>query len=103
MFMCSYNDAGFLNISQALRYIRPPDSLITQLDIYTEEKFEDEEDMRERSLSKHQTSADSEIGLRELVQAAKQDDGLLTATTEALSHLQRVLESDFETLVFFNV
>jgi diaphanous 1 len=38
-----------LTVHQTLRYIRPPESLITQLDVYTEEKFEDEEDMRERA------------------------------------------------------
>jgi hypothetical protein len=38
-----------LTIRQTLRYIRPPESLVTQLDVYTEEKFEDEEDMRERA------------------------------------------------------
>lgn len=31
--------------------MRPPDSLMQQLSVYTEEKFEDEEDLRERSLS----------------------------------------------------
>lgn len=31
--------------------MRPPDSLMKQLSVYTEEKFEDEEDLRERSLS----------------------------------------------------
>ena len=38
-----------LTVYQTLRYIRPPEGLITQLDVYTEEKFEDEEDMRERA------------------------------------------------------
>ena len=38
-----------LTLRQTLRYIRPPEGLITQLDVYTEEKFEDEEDMRERA------------------------------------------------------
>jgi hypothetical protein len=38
-----------LTVSQTLRYIRPPEGLTTQLDVYTEEKFEDEEDMRERA------------------------------------------------------
>jgi diaphanous 1 len=38
-----------LTVCQTLRYIRPPEGLITQLDVYTEEKFEDEEDMRERA------------------------------------------------------
>ncbi len=38
-----------LTVRQTLRYIRPPEGIITQLDVYTEEKFEDEEDMRERA------------------------------------------------------
>jgi len=38
-----------LTVCQTLRYIRPPEGLTTQLDVYTEEKFEDEEDMRERA------------------------------------------------------
>ena len=38
-----------LTVRQTLRYIRPPESLVTQLDVYTEEKFEDEEEMRERA------------------------------------------------------
>ena len=80
---------------QALRYIRPPDSLVTQLDIYTEEKFEDEEDMRERNLSRHNAS-DSEIGLGQLVQAAKQHEDLYSALVETFSHLRRVLETDYE-------
>ena len=29
--------------------MKSPESLVTQLDVYTEEKFEDEEDMRERT------------------------------------------------------
>lgn len=38
-----------LTVCQTLRYIRPPEGLTTQLDVYTEEKFEDDEDMRERA------------------------------------------------------
>ncbi|EMD40584.1 hypothetical protein CERSUDRAFT_102967 [Gelatoporia subvermispora B] len=46
----------------ALRYVKPPESLITQLDVYTEEKFEDEEDMRERARNiVHATGPRSEI------------------------------------------
>ena len=36
---------------KTLRYVRPPEALIKQLDVYTEDKFEDEEDMRERAQS----------------------------------------------------
>lgn len=40
----------FVFYVQALRYMGPPDHLLKQLSVYTEEKFEDEEDLRERSL-----------------------------------------------------
>jgi hypothetical protein len=46
---CSSQLHYLLTVRQTLRYIRPPEGLITQLDVYTEEKFEDEEDMRERA------------------------------------------------------
>ncbi|KAH7919532.1 hypothetical protein BV22DRAFT_1075069, partial [Leucogyrophana mollusca] len=39
---------GLNEVIVTLRYTKPPDSLLTQLDVYSEEKFEDEEDMRER-------------------------------------------------------
>ena len=46
---CTSQLYNSLTLRQTLRYIRPPEGLITQLDVYTEEKFEDEEDMRERA------------------------------------------------------
>ena len=52
--------------------------------------------MRERNLSKHRTASDSEIGLGQLIHAAKQHDDLYSALLETLSHLRHVLESDFE-------
>jgi diaphanous 1 len=33
-----------------LRYVKPPDSLLRQLDAYTEDRYEDEEDLREQRL-----------------------------------------------------
>ncbi|KAI0307002.1 hypothetical protein B0F90DRAFT_1807716 [Multifurca ochricompacta] len=44
-----FSRRGLNEVIVTLRYIRPAESLITQLDVYTEEKFEDEEDMRERA------------------------------------------------------
>jgi hypothetical protein len=38
------------SISQALRYVKPPDSLLRQLDAYVEDRYEDEEDLREQRL-----------------------------------------------------
>ncbi|EJD01599.1 FH2-domain-containing protein [Fomitiporia mediterranea MF3/22] len=46
-----FSRRGLNEIIVTLRYIRPPESIVTQIDVYTEEKFEDEEDLRERTRS----------------------------------------------------
>lgn len=90
---------GFI---QALRYIKPPDSLLTQLNLYTEEKFEDEEDMRERARSithqmmhGHQRSrSDSEAVLQDLIQLAKQHGELYPTMLDILKHYGQILQRD---------
>ncbi|KAF8440770.1 armadillo-type protein, partial [Boletus edulis BED1] len=44
-----FSRRGLNEAVAALRYIKPPDSLLKQLDMYTEEKYDDEEDFRERA------------------------------------------------------
>jgi diaphanous 1 len=86
-----------LTIPQTLRYIRPPESLITQLDVYTEEKFEDEEDMRERAANLFQAdnwSGASEISsaleeLLALTRSHPDDYGKVVAIIRALIPLFR--------------
>lgn len=85
-----------------MRYVKPPDSLLTQLDIYTEDKFEDEEDMRERARallirneSLHQRhKSDSEVALQDLVVLAKQHGELYPMMVEILSHYGEILQRD---------
>lgn len=86
-----------------MRYIKPPDSLLTQLNVYTEEKFEDEEDMRERArdimgeLKKngHQRSlSDSEVALQDLIQLAKQHGELYPTMLDILKHYALILQRD---------
>ena len=84
-----------------MRYIKPPDSLLTQLDVYTEEKFEDEEDMRERArglmngASGHQRArSDSEAALQHLVQLAKQHGDLYPMMVEILKRYTLLLQRD---------
>jgi hypothetical protein len=87
---------------QALRYVNPPESLLTQLDVYTEEKFEDEEDMRERMqeiMSKNvegnqRSKSDSELLLHDLVQLAKQHGELYPTLLEILRHYGEILRKD---------
>ena len=87
---------------QALRYIKPPESLLTQLNVYTEEKFEDEEDLREhiRSLitqdapGHERQRSDSEVALEELVSLAKQHGELYPMMVEVLHHYSEILRRD---------
>lgn len=74
--------------------------MLTQLDVYTEEKFEDEEDMRERMqevMSKNaagKPKSDSELALHDLVQLAKQHGELYPTMMEILRHYGEVLRKD---------
>lgn len=84
-----------MKVIQALRYVKPPDSLVTQLDIYTEEKFEDEEDLRERSLAAHRRSASpGTAALEELAESFKQSDELHALIMETLTYFRKLLEND---------
>jgi diaphanous 1 len=97
---------GLNEVIVSLRYVKPPDILITQLDVYTEEKFEDEEDMRERA--KHIVSQDgtsieiseSALALDGVLKLTKEDEELTDLITEILHHyealLQRNISSQFK-------
>lgn len=74
---------------------------MTQLDVYTEEKFEDEEDMRERSrnlingVSGHKRSrSESEIVLEDLVKLARQHGELYPMMVEILKRYEALLLRD---------
>lgn len=75
---------------------------MTQLDVYTEEKFEDEEDMRERARSMMKGPAgghrralsDSEIVLQDLIVLAKQHGELYPIMVDILNHYGRILQRD---------
>lgn len=80
--------------------MKPPESLVTQLDVYTEEKFEDEEDMRERArdtLSDHRRSRpESDAALDDLLHAAKEQAAIYPAFIEALKRYGSLLDRDVE-------
>ena len=82
---------------QTLRYVKPPESLITQLDVYTEEKFEDEADMRERANSlmiNGRSSSEMDGLLGELGQLAKQFPDLYANLMEILKCYTSLLNLD---------
>lgn len=95
--------------SQTLRYIKPPDSLLTQLDVYSEEKFEDEEDVRERTrtlmsqgFKAHQrTRSDSEVVFQDLIQLAKQHGELYPMMVDILKHYGLLLQRDVGMYAFY--
>lgn len=78
--------------------------MLTQLDVYTEEKFEDEEDMRDRMREMmaqnarghyHERSrSDSEVVLQDLIQLAKQHGELYPIMVEILKHYTEILQKD---------
>lgn len=75
--------------------------MLTQLDVYTEEKVEDEEDMRERSrnlingASGHRRSrSESEIVLEDLVKLARQHGELYPMMVEILKRYEVLLQRD---------
>jgi diaphanous 1 len=75
---------------------------LTQLDVYTEEKFEDEEDVRERAKKlmngqaggHRRALSDSEIVLQDLIILAKQHGELYPIMMEILNHYGRILQRD---------
>jgi diaphanous 1 len=81
--------------------------LLTQLDVYTEEKLEDEEEMRERARAliarnapPHERSrSDSEVALEDLVLLAKQHGELYPMMVEILNHYVQILQRDVGMLV----
>ncbi|KAG8953015.1 hypothetical protein FRC00_006501, partial [Tulasnella sp. 408] len=87
----------------ALRYVHPPEKLQTQIDVYTEEKFEDEEDMRERTrltmqqmTEERDAENDPELrsALEDLLKSAKQDDELNPLLVGIIRSCCTVLELD---------
>ncbi|EIW76318.1 hypothetical protein CONPUDRAFT_139713 [Coniophora puteana RWD-64-598 SS2] len=97
---------GLNEVIVALRYTKPPDALQTQLDVYTEEKFEDEEDMRERARKAYSSSArgghggghgkeasESAMLLEEVLQSAKEQQ-MGAGMVALLRQLEGVFESE---------
>jgi diaphanous 1 len=84
--------------------VKPPDALLTQIDVYTEEKYEDEEDLRERarSLVKDHTRprSESEIALERLIEMAQQHGELYPIMLETLKRYAVILEKDITPCVF---
>ncbi|KZV82357.1 FH2-domain-containing protein [Exidia glandulosa HHB12029] len=90
---------GLNEVIVTLRYIQPPENLLKQLNVYTEEKFEDEEDLRERALAhfRSPSGGESESALEELVRLARQHGELYPIMVETLRRMGHILERDINT------
>ncbi len=90
-----------------MRYLGPPDELLKQLDYYTEEKYEDEENMRERVQAlmsqiadgQERMRSDSELALEDIIRLAKQHGELYPMMVDILNHYGQLLERDIGTYV----
>lgn len=75
---------------------------MTQLAVYTDEKYEDEEDMRERArnlmtqggVRPERAHSDSEVALEDLVRLAKQHGELYPMMMEIMNHYGQILQRD---------
>ncbi|KAG8831474.1 hypothetical protein FRC18_006477, partial [Serendipita sp. 400] len=106
-----FSRRGLNEIMVGLRYIGPPESLVRQLDAYAEERFEDEEDLREQTRGLHEPQARNKTEdqydptLEQLVRIRNTYPGpflhleLLLNVCEAL--LQRFITPDFKNNLFF--
>lgn len=96
--------------------MKPPDALLTQLDVYTEEKFEDEEDVRERAQElmgrgsrggrahgHGRVASESEATLLDLVALAKQQEGLYPMMVDTFGHYAVLLGRDVDAYVVFSL
>jgi diaphanous 1 len=92
-----------------LGYINPPDLLLTQLNLYTEEKSGDEEDMHERTRHllrekrgiSERPRSESEVALQDLVLLAKQHDNLYPVMVDILKHYGQIIQRDIGMYVSF--
>lgn len=55
-----------------MHYMSPPESLLTQLDLYAEEKQDDIEDLRYRTLGNRQTDDSLDYSLDQLTRLAQE-------------------------------
>ncbi|KAG1735399.1 armadillo-type protein [Suillus lakei] len=99
---------GLNEVIVTLRYTKPPDSLLTQLDLYMEEKYEDEEDLRERTRKAVRGGgghgrgrSESDIFLDDLLQSAN-DVGLGSVLMSIFHRLSSIVKSDAELNVKVN-
>ncbi|KAJ7591544.1 hypothetical protein C8J56DRAFT_1003980 [Mycena floridula] len=93
---------GLNELIVALRYREPPESLMIQLNVYTEEKFDDEEHMLSRARTmmlergQDRSRSESEVALEDILRLAKEHGELYPVTVEILQHYGHILQRDID-------
>lgn len=106
-----FSRRGLNEVMVGLRYLKPPDSLLKQLDAYSEDKYEDEEDIRDqlRALARKQhgvnnNKADDPLDswLQNLEVSSPETSASLRTTLKALSKLsEEATTSNFKMDILF--
>jgi diaphanous 1 len=81
-----------------MRYMSPPENLVTQLDLYVEEKQEDLEDLRYQTLG-HQSDDSLDFSLGQLAKLAQEHSELYPVLVDTVKRYVLILERDIDKYV----
>lgn len=92
------------HLYQALRYVDPPDGLLTQLQVYLEEKQEDQDEMLDRNIrSRQMDSSDVSFALSEvgeagdlLISAQENHSDLYPMLAEMIKYITQIFDRDID-------
>lgn len=75
--------------------MNPPDMLLTQLDLYVEEKHEDQEDLRHQTLGR-QSDDSLDYSLSQLAKLAQDHSDIYPVLVDTMKRYVQILERDID-------
>lgn len=85
---------------QTLRYLSPPDTLLSQISLYLEEKQEDQDELHERSLGRREASSGASGGPFDAVLSSLRDrPDIEPITLDLLRHVVSLFDRPLEPCV----
>ncbi|KAK0190552.1 armadillo-type protein [Armillaria mellea] len=97
-----FSRRGLNEVIVALRYVKPPEYVMNQLNVYTEEKLDDDAEMRERARGMMRRTAsdaalsDAEDVLQDIVRLAQEHGELYPVMVDILHNYNDILGKDVE-------
>ncbi|BGP28584.1 hypothetical protein JCM10296v2_000320 [Rhodotorula toruloides] len=82
---------GLNEAMTGLRYFQPPDFFMTQLNVYTEERQEDQEELHERTAGRTRADA-SDLPLGELIKLAQEHEELYPRLLDTVKNYVKVFD-----------